>query len=214
MKELRKNKKLWIIFSAEILLIFLGVWFIFLPLIKNIIDKADKIQKIKIDQNFLADRVSKIEKAHQEHDKLTEGVDKLDVILKSEEEVDFFKELEKIAESTSNAINIKIIEEDKNNSKSSIAVDKEAKEILDTLSYKNYFLLQINLKGEYAGLVNFLHKLENLNHYLLVVSVNAQKVKETPTGELVPVNAMNTLPSVPEEVEKLNSLITVAVYSK
>lgn len=217
MREQWKNKNFWIILLSESLVIFLAVYFIFLPLMKSVIDKSNKIQETKIDKQLIADRLSRIKEARQEHEKIASGIGKMDVLLGEEEEVKFFKELEGIAESTGNTINIKIVEEGKKDSTAvgpAMAIEKEKKEMLDSLSYKNFFILQINLKGEYSGLVNFLHKLENMNHYLTVISVNAQKVKELPTGEIAPLVNYSGQTQTPKEIEKLNSLITVAVYRK
>lgn len=217
MKEIWKSKKFWIIFWAEILFVFLAAYFIFLPLAKGIVNKADKIQEAKIDQKLMTDRLSKIGEARKEHEKLVGGIQKLDVFLSAEEEVNFFKELEKMAGDTGNGISIKIIEEDKksgNLSSPSIVLDKEKKEILEGLPYKNYFILQISLKGGYANLTNFLHKLENSGHYLAVIAVNAQKMKETPAGEVAPIVSAMAGQQAPAEKEILSSLITAAVYRK
>jgi len=215
MKELWKDKKLLAAFWVEILLIFLLAYFVFLPLVKGLVNKADKIQETKIDQELLSARLLKIGEARSEHQKISSGIQKMDVLLGPEEEVAFFKELEQIAGNTRNEISFKIIEETKKDGgAASVAtvIEKEKKEMLDKLSYKNYFVLQINLKGDYSGLVNFLHKLENLNHYLTIVSVDAQKVKETQAGELAPSNGAAV--AAVKETEQLNSLLTVAVYRK
>lgn len=217
MREQWKNKNFWIILLSESLVIFLAVYFIFLPLARSIINKSNKIQETKIDKELIANRLSRIKEARQEHEKIASGIGKMDVLLGEEEEVKFFKELEAIAESTGNTISIKIVEEGKKDNTAvgpAMAIEKEKKEMLDSLSYKKFFILQINLKGEYSGLVNFLHKLENMNHYLTVISVNAQKVKELPTGEIAPVVNYSGQTQIPKEIEKLNSLITVAVYRK
>jgi len=216
MKELWKDKKFWLVFGAEMLFIFLSLYFIVLPLVKGIKDKADKIQETKIDRNLFSARLSKIGEARNEYQKLTNGIHKTEVLLESEKEVVFFKELERIAGIFGNEISFKIIEEAKkdggNAAKASTSVmEKEKKEMLDGLSYKNYFILQINLKGDYYGLVNFLHKLENLNYYLTIVSIEVQKVKELPSGEMAPVGGKTP---EPKEMEKLNSLITAAIYKK
>lgn len=214
MKELWKDKKFWIVFAAELLFIFLSAYFIFRPLVKGIISKADKIQETKIDRELLSARLSKIGESRNEHQKLASGVSKMDVLLGPEEEVDFFKELEQIAAGARSEVSFKIIEEAKKDVKSTIpttVLEKEKKEMLDSLSYKNYFILQINLEGDYHGLVNFLHKLENLDHYLTVISIDAQKVKESLAGELAPAGEVAV---APKEIEKINSLITVAVYRK
>ena len=217
MKEIWKSGKFWMIFWAEILFVFLAAYFIFLPLAKGIMSKADKIQEAKIDQKLMADRLSRIGEARKEHGKLVGGIQKLDVFLSTEEEVAFFKELEKMAGDTGNEISIKIIEEDKKNGNlpgPSIVLDKEKKEMLEKLPYKNYFVLQISLKGGYAGLTNFLHKLENSGHYLAVIAVNAQKMKETPAGEVASIASTPTGQQAPAEKEILSSLITAAVYRK
>jgi hypothetical protein len=217
MRELWKEKKFWLVFWAEIIFVFLAIYFIFLPLAKGIVNKADRIQEAKIDRKLMADRLAKIGEARKEHEKLTGGIQKLDVLMSAEEEVDFFKELEKMAGDTGNGISIKIIEEEKkvgNASAPSIVLDKEKKEMLDGLPYKNYFVLQIGLRGGYAGLANFLHKLENSSHYLAVIAVNAQKMKEIPAGEIAPIVSAAAGQQAPEEKEILSSLITVAVYKK
>lgn len=218
MTEKYKDKKIWTILFFEIIFIFLAVYFVFFPLVRGIIDKANKIQEAKIDKEILAVRLSKIKEARQEHSKILSEIGKTDVLLGAEEEVEFFKKLEEIAGITGNAISIKLMEEGKKESPKVgqiLISEKERKEMLDQLSYKKFFILQISLKGEYAGLVNFLHKMENMDHYLTVISVNAQKVKESPTGEIAPVISYAAGQAVaPKEIEKINSLITLVVYRK
>lgn len=218
MKEIWKDKNFWIIFGSEILFVVLAVYFIFIPLMKGIKNKADKIQETKIDQQLMSDRLAKIGEARKEHEKLAGGIQRLDVLMGAEEEVEFFKELEKMAGDTGNGISIKITEEEKKDKKlssPSIVLDKETKEMLDKLPYKNYFVLQINLKGGFANLANFLHKLENSRHYLAVIAVNAQKLKESVSisGEIAPTGSISAQ-QAPLEKEIISSLITAAVYRK
>jgi hypothetical protein len=137
------------------------------------------------------------------------------VFLKSEEEVGFLKEIEEIAEKTGNEISIKIIEKEKNKKvdNSSSASSKEQEEMLEKISYKNYFIMQINLKGEYEGLVNFLHKLENVEHYMTIISFNSQKIKEKNEVNSIIINNEEKK-ELPQEKEVLSSLITVLIYKK
>jgi nitrogen regulatory protein PII-like uncharacterized protein len=106
------------------------------------------------------------------------------IILNANNKVDFIEYIESLAAETKNDVEIKVLNDNQNN-----AVVKETKaktvkkddagevkkSIEERLLYKQYISMQVDLVGDYAGFLNFVHKLENNKYYVNIVSFNLQK---------------------------------------
>jgi hypothetical protein len=149
--------------------------------------------------------VPTIEKDYQKY-KESEGM--LNGLMESSKEVDFIKELEKLAEETNNKVEFKIQEEKKNEVRK-----KEADAgIKDKLAYKSLLSMQIAIEGDYGQLINFIHRLENYKSYVNIISIRTEKITQE-----VEKNGTVGNDTEDEEVEKkqiLNSILDIVVYKQ
>jgi len=91
----------------------------------------------------------------------------VDVILSPGSEISFIESIDSIAQKSGNIIDLKIGDQvdpkEVEKIKASAKKNKEQKGVMDDISYTSYFPMQINLKGDYQSLLNFVHMLENLH---------------------------------------------------
>ncbi|HHE45795.1 MAG TPA: hypothetical protein ENL05_00370 [Candidatus Moranbacteria bacterium] len=228
MKNIWIKHKLAIIILSYALIIGLAIYFLELPLIKNIKNTSNKIQEKLLDQQIYQNRLSQLPQMEKNIKVWQSQKDSLKTILTSDDEAGFIESLDIIAEQTGNMINLQIGDpvdpkelakiKRANQSRSNLQ-----KGILDSLTYKNYFPMKINLKGSYIELINFIHKLENFNFYVNVISLDIKKEKVAPDqntskAKLLSNNVFrgrsqkNTVNSAQKEI--LNSDIKVIVYTK
>jgi hypothetical protein len=146
-----------------------------------------------------------MEKDYQKY-KESEGM--LNGLMEPSKEVDFIKELEKLAEETNNKVEFKIQEEKKEEAKKK-EVDAGIK---DKLAYKSFLSMQIAIEGDYDQLINFIHKLENYKNYVNIISIRTEKITQE-----VEKNGTVGSDTEDEEVEKkqiLNSILDIVVYKQ
>jgi len=230
MKEIWKNHKLAIIAAGYCLAVFLALFFLVSPFIGRIKEKADNIQRKKIDNEISKERIEKIPQM-EEIDKLIQSKsDELDVMLDSEDEVEFIEDLEGIAEATGNKMAIKINDLEKASDvkakKNSSEKKNEKKTIKENLSYDSYISMEISLEGNYQEMLDFVRKLENFNSYVNIISIELKKeteVKNNPKPSVSQNPSMFSVlqprpneKSVEEKIEKnfLSSKIGIIVYKK
>lgn len=229
MKKIWKSHKLAIIIIGYCLVVFLVLFFLAVPFIKKIEEKADNIQKEKINNEINRERIEKISQM-EEIDKLIQSKnEELNVILDLEDEVGFIKDLESLAEETGNKMSIKIEDLEKNSDakskKSSSEKKKDKKTIRESLSYDSYIFMVINLEGNYQEMLDFVHKLENFKRYVNIISVEIKKETEFESVSAPPVVQNPSIFSVStpksderliEKKEKniLLSTINIIVYKK
>lgn len=220
--------KLILFFYLIIMIIFAGQ--AVFPMADGIRRKADNIQERLIDNEINKSRVSKIPEMEEAYSFFQGRKEATEVILKKDEEVDFIKEIEQIAEGTGNAISLKVVEtkDKKTSAKSSDKKKDEEKGIEESLSYGDYIPMQITLKGNYSSLVNFIRRLENYHYYVNVLSMECKKEteviekKEQKNDGVIPAApnlfSSTSLPSDPSSEkyskERLSSVLNVAIYNK
>ena len=130
--------------------------------IKQIKDRADEIQKKIIDNEVENKNLAKIPQLVDDYAIFSAKGQDLEVILKKEAEIDFIQSLENLAKETGNEISLKLIEEESSRAKESQtktkAKEKNEEDFESNLPYANYITIQLELKGEYLGLMKFLEK--------------------------------------------------------
>jgi hypothetical protein len=232
MKEIWKKHKLSIATLAFLALLLAMILFLAVPFIKKIKEKADNVQKKILDNQIDRERIEKIPQMGDTQKVINEKRGEIDVILNHEDEVEFIKKLEALADQTGNKMTLTVNEP----KAGSPAVPKakaigEKKGILDSLSYDKYVSIQINLEGDYLGLVDFLSKLENFKYYVNVISLESKKnieVVDGGAGDAMPRNgdifsapgSVSAPKSVSEgeiskrEKDVLSSTINIIVYTK
>jgi hypothetical protein len=180
MNTIFKKHKIAAIFFSSIILMGLALYFGAAFMVKDIKDKSDEIQRSLIDIQIQDKRIDKIPEMENINAEIQENKKALDVIYSSDEEVSLINKLESLGEETGNKVNLSVNEQaimnEKNVKKTTTKKNNEEKSITDSLAYGNYLSMQISLEGDYAGLVNYMHRLENMNRYVNIISIESKKV--------------------------------------
>jgi len=175
MKDVWKKYNIRISISV-FLMVFVIAWiFVLVPMRRNIESNADEMQKKFIDGDIYAARVSKISDMKKTQVILAENESNLRVFLNKNSEVDFIKKIESIAEETGNKVSLQIADEASAKKIAVAAGKKPADEIKKSLPPMEYLTVTISLEGNYEQVVNFLHKIENMNNYVNVISISVNK---------------------------------------
>jgi len=165
-------------FMAVLVLVLV---FVILPLQGSIQNNSDGIQIKMIDDSLSKARISKIPEMEKVEAAFAENKNNLNIILNSDNEVDFIKKIEALAEETGNKVDLKI-DDANSNSQKDATTKKDPDDIKSNLPYSKYLSIQINLEGNYEGTLNFIHKLENMNYYLNIISLNMVKSAQDQTN--------------------------------
>ena len=198
----------------RIVLAISGFFLIVLPLsywsssyvLKKIEMKADSIQEEILDNNFEKSKIDKIPEMESVNDEFEKNKDAVGTILNSGSKVDFIKYIESLAEETNNKVELKVLEDDNVENKSDANAQNKAvvkkettpgsegeKSIKDSLLFKQYISMQVDMTGDYASFLNFVHKLENNRYYVNIISFDLKKafVKKdsSPQENQVPVSS-------------------------
>jgi len=229
-KNIWKKYELSLLSIGFVIIAALAIYFLMLPLIYKIKSKADTIQEKIIGRELNVKRIEKISQMEEDYLLIQEKGNYLGVVLDKENEINFIKELEKLAEDTHNGITLAIAEpNDSANSKNAKASGSkkkdEEKEVISVLPDQDYLSIKIDLKGDYNSLVDFASKLENLNYRVNVVSLEIKKTKEKSDSsssssvdifQSFPVENDKKQDMEPEKKEKeiLSSVINLVVYTK
>lgn len=176
MKRIWEKRKIWITVLGYVALVFAFFYFGVVALIGKIRMNSDEVQKRLIDEEVKEAKLAKIPEMERNHEAF--GEKDLKAVLASEREIDFIKKLESLAEETGNEIDLKIKENDDQKEASKLPKkDADKEEIKNNLPSDSYLVMLINLEGNYSGLVNFIHKLENAENYVNIVSIESKKEK-------------------------------------
>ncbi len=226
-----KNKVLITIIGYGI--VFLAIIrFFWMPLLNKVIDNSDGIQKKNIEQQIKKNRLSEFPQMEKTWGIYLSSKKKLDVILDNKGEVKFIEKLESMAQSTNNGIALKIgnfynAQNPRKVIQTSLKKGAVKKGILDTVPYKSYLRVEINLQGNYQGLVDFIYRLENNNYYINIISLKSEKKTVAKNGDKLNdlgtglfqatstvINSNNSSKKVPEKKNILKTKLNVLVYIK
>ncbi len=224
MSEVWKKYKLVLVSLGYAGVVFAVLWIVALPLIGEIRDSSDAMQKLAIDKEMAEAKMARISEMEKEQEELRENQHSMEMLLDSGRQVDFIKKMEALAEKTGNSIDFKIGEAvSKEESKTKSAKkEKEEDDILSKLPYDRYIPMQINLEGTYEGFFNFISRVENFDYYLNVISVKTEygdsQEKEEALGNRLlssgmPESSKNKVSSEkPERRKVLKSTLETVVY--
>ena len=229
MREILKKHKLFVITAGYCLVVFLIMFFLAGFFIKKIDEKANSIQRKKIDNEINRERIRKIPQM-EEMDKLIESKnEEINAILDPDGEVEFIESLESLAEATGNKMNIKVDDSNQFDTKPKKAAGNkkdDKKTIKENLSYDKYISMEIDLEGSYQGMLDFIYRLENFKYYVNILSIDLKK--ETKVEKSISAGAVTKPASLfsvsgsqltEEKIEKrekdtLTSIISIIVYKK
>jgi hypothetical protein len=222
MKIFWKKYKILVLFFGYLLFLGAFIYGVIFTLIKNIKQNVDSVQSNILDDQIDKKKLSQVPELEKSYATFSSGEEKLAVILPPEKEVDFIKSLEGLAEETGNEISLRLIKDDEEKaSKDKIGgvVESNEKKLKTELPHGNYINIQLELKGEYLELINFMQKVENFGYYINVLSLDLKKEKVSEEKKLVRNLPEPQLPAEnPAEENKkkefLRSLIELIVYIK
>ncbi|MFZ2188889.1 MAG: hypothetical protein WAV73_04975 [Candidatus Moraniibacteriota bacterium] len=185
MKNFWKKHRIVLVISAFLLIILPLFCWATLFMVARVKAKADLIQEKMVDDNLEKTKIEKIPKMEEVNAEFEKNKDATGIILNANNKVDFIEYIESLAAETKNDVEIKVLNDDQNNAvvkeaaKTKTAKKNDAgeakKSIEEQLLYKQYISMQVDLRGDYAGFLNFVHKLENNKYYVNIVSFNLQK---------------------------------------
>jgi hypothetical protein len=177
MKKFFKKHRVWI---WSVIYAFLAggffYWGIF-SLTGNIKMNLDKVQKKALDNEIKQAKIAKIPEIEKKLTQANENEKKLTGLLGKDQEVDFIKKLEALANETKNEIDLKINETSSLASKSPEKAEVKNVSGIKLLDHK-YISFRATLKGDYYGLVNFMKKLENFEYFVNVLSFSSNLEKD------------------------------------
>lgn len=205
MKPIWKKYNLWISGGIFLAVIFLIWFFVILPIRRNIEASADEIQKKNIDNDIYKERVQKIPEMEKTQAIFEGNKNNLKIFLNGSSEVDFIKKIESVAEETGNKITLKI-EESANQKPAKKEDKKDEADIKNALPGNNkYVTIQISLEGDYESLFDFTRKLENINYYVNVISLDLNKaIVEKEDNPFASTDAKKAGGNIEKEIIKSN----------
>ncbi len=178
--------------AGLIVLMALIVWLGVLPMRQAISGKMDDLQKFYAIRENRERQVARLPELEAQFQEIVVGEDTIRILLDEEHIVDFVKTLEGLASETGVEIVIEAKEssaiiEKKPVVKASAAESEAAASskktkssgIIDMLPYDRYLHINVALKGEYADIVDFLHKMETLPFALDVVGIDVRLNADT-----------------------------------
>lgn len=165
----QKYKEYVVIF---LYLVFIWVLFNFVvkPLILNIVDNADSIQKITLNHEIRKKRLEELPKLKEQFDFVQKEEGNINVLISREQAVALIEELEKLSAATQNEILMQIEEKEPEKSNKNIENKKE-KTLIENLPNDKYLRIKIRVSGKFGNVINFIQKLENLEYFSDVISV-------------------------------------------
>ncbi|MDR3559005.1 MAG: hypothetical protein P4L62_01240 [Candidatus Pacebacteria bacterium] len=226
MKNIWTNHRISVIVLGYAVAVAVVSYFVFWPLVADIRNTADAIQENLLDQQIDKTRLQNLAGMQKDGVDYQAEKNSLNVILDPGSEVGFIEGVEAIASNTKNAINLQIGDHSDpaqiakmGKVNAAASKSKAPQGILDSLTHNNYYPVQINLTGDYSGLVNFIHALENMQFYVNIVSisVNKNQVPADSSGS-VSGNIFSSQPNAgnsnADQKEVLNTIINAVVYTQ
>ncbi len=221
MKVFWKKHKFFIAIALYIVIVFAVGYLVKIFLIDKIIEKSDKIQEMNIDSQLSRDKISKIPEMENANEEYERNKETLNMVIVPSGEVEFIRNLEFLAENTRNKISLEI-EDVQDSSKAKAKTTKKKKDeekgIFDLLTYDKYLKIKVTLEGDYAGLVDFISKLENFKYYVNVVSIDAKKEivgnSNERNGNIFSPDNSKEEKALPEYAEIIRTKMEIIVYKE
>lgn len=223
-----KKHNLYITIAVLLLVWCFFIFLILRPSLENLKNDFDTVESKKLDIIIEDEKLSKASYLKENFNKIKEEDTDLNVVFFKDDIVYLAKELETIAESSNNEIEISVLDDEKMETISKKSAIEKENEILKSLPTKEIFQIKISLQGDYNSLLKFLNKLKSLRYYNVVYdfSLKSEKIKieakvqEGSSGSnsgfiSTPANGIGINRTIEaEEKLVLNSELNVIFYSK
>lgn len=174
-----------------LLLVFvMGLFFVLKPAINRLSDNSDNVQKKLIELEIEKGKVSELPRIKDKFMKVDMSKDKLNVLFAEENIVDLVKDMEKLAEKTGNTISISVEEESDSVKIKNMTVKKDSEEeadkLLDDFLEEEYFKIDVDIMGDYLGLIKFIDGLNSLDYYnsLVGFEIASQEEEKKSDGDI------------------------------
>ncbi|MFA7319556.1 MAG: hypothetical protein WC022_03115 [Parcubacteria group bacterium] len=213
MKNIWSKYKFIITVAVYAVLVVVFMYYAVRPLVSGIRLRAYQAQSKSIDREIEKAQIERLPEIKKEWSDYESRQSVMNVILSQPDQVNFIESIETMAQTSGNKITLKIEDGSKN-----ISFAAKSKEIMSKVAYPDYFPIEINLEGDYDGLVNFMHMLENNQFYVDVIAVSSKKNtlgdridNRNPFGNVVSSDAANT--DKPAD-DSIKTDITAIVYTQ
>lgn len=194
MKNFIQKQKELVVISAYIIVIIMLIYFVVVPLVSKINETNDQIQKERINQNMIEQKIAELPKIQQQYNTILEKENIIDVFLDKNEEVGLIEKIEKLAQDTDNKIEISV---QSNQPQTKNTDNKKKKKVEETLVSKlpstDYLQMQIILNGSYNDMLNFIRRLENMENYSDIIKI---KIEQTDSNAITNSNFGSANPFV------------------
>jgi uncharacterized protein YxeA len=147
-------------------------------LLKKINFRVDEIQEKITKQENEKKKMQEMPKFQNQNELIKEKESSIPVLFSKDNAVTLIEKLENLAQETNNQIEIQLSDDiSGDRPKSTASNEKNSKEktkdtsIMGNLPSQNYLDIKVKLTGDYDGFVEFLNKIENLDYYSDVVSL-------------------------------------------
>jgi Tfp pilus assembly protein PilO len=185
------------IMAGLIALMALSAWIGVVPMRQAISGKMDDLQKFYTIRENRERQVARLPELEAQYQEIVAGEDTMRILLDEEHIVDFVKTLEGLASDSGVEISIEAKESSAIVEKKAVkpaavnkqpAVDdndaadaskKTKPSIMDGLPYDRYLHISVSVRGEYAGIMDFLHRMETLPFALDVVGMDVHLNTDT-----------------------------------
>lgn len=174
MKPIWNKFRETIVVVTYVIILALLFYFIVKPLINSVNFKTGEIQEKTLSQEGRAKKLSELPRLREQFNKIQGEKDNIRVLISLDRAVVLIEELEKIAEETGNNITINA-EEKVDDKKVKNAGDESV--LIKNLPSNNYLKVNILLAGNYGDVVNFIRKIENIQYWSDIISVNISNKK-------------------------------------
>jgi hypothetical protein len=228
MKNIWRKHKEYILVLAYIAVLFALFCFVIKPMVKGIDYNANLIQeKITIQENFKK-KLGMISTDKEQIGAVERDENKIGVLISPDQEVTLIEKIEKIAEETNNKISIEAVDDKNANSgagaKTAPAKAGDSKDDLKINPDNNdYVKFRITVLGNYNDLIGFIKKIENMEYWSDIASLQIsykepEKTSISPenladsTGLYGSVSEETNVTSVTIEEGKTSSILEIIFY--
>lgn len=181
--------KIFIMPTILFLIFVLSIIFILKPFANELKENSDDIQKKIVELEIEGDKISELPKIKEKFMRVDADRAELEILFSERKIVELVQEIEKIAEETGNSISISVDEKEGlavRKPKASKDEEDEVK-LLEGFLEEEYFKMDIEVIGNYKGLINFIERFNGLKYYNSLVGFDIESYEEEYKEERGPV---------------------------
>lgn len=221
MNTIWKKYKLPIVYLGYLIVSVLLVFFVIIPTVGSIKKNSLAIQKAEADKEIFDKRIGKLDQIEEEFNEYAAKRENVGKLLEDGGEVDFIKMMEYLADETGNSIKMEISEQPEGGKDKSASKKKDADEggvIEKSFSKEKVLVFKVGLSGNYEGLIRFLRKMEDMEYYSVISSIDVKKKSEESENRTVRASVFsfsgNNQESAVVKKEILETAMDLIVYKK